>query len=371
MATSGPSPDIEYEDYFEIEKPSNYDISLLFIGATGAGKSTLCNFLVKSQFFEAKSSMKSVTNITKSYFFEFNEKIFKVIDCPGFVDIDKETSKVLSEICRAGMLARDGLDAIVFVINGSDRFSDKRHQQAIHILNTLGDTFWKYSFIVFTHEAKMTDSQNESSESFLQSYIDSPGCSEIFIDIYKRVDKRYMKIELMSPEYSQSNEYWEKKVIELVDHISVINSMNKSIRFNCDLMIKGKDLYVQCHKLIMKEKSLLDEVEILKFQLEMCKIDSSQRTKKLDEMQDSLSGQEGFTQEMVTLRQQISEDETKCKNTENRQKDAQKEIKNIQSEMSTNVNTFWEKYKWKFLTFANVATVVALFGRYVLRAMMQ
>ncbi|KAI6649450.1 Protein AIG1-like isoform X2 [Oopsacas minuta] len=368
MATSGPSSNIEFEDYFEIEKPSHYDISLLFIGATGAGKSTLCNFLVKSQFFEAKSSMKSVTNITKSYFFEFNGKIFKVIDCPGFVDIDEETSEVLSEICRAGILARDGLDAIVFVINGSDRFSDKRHEQAIYILNTLGDTFWKYSFIIFTHEAKMTDSQNESSESFLQSYIDSPGCSDIFMKIFNRVDKRYMKIELMSPEYSQSNEYWEKKVIELVDHISVINSMNKSIRFNCDLMIKGKELYVNSYKLLMKKISLLNEVEVLKYQIEMC----NQGTQKLDEMQTSLSGQEGFTQEMVTLQQQISENETKRKDTEKRLENAQQEIKNTQSEVSNNTKTFMEKNIKKLLGFggvATVATVVTLFGIGALKVM--
>ena len=109
---SQPNTDDPCEDYFEEDKP--YDISILFIGATGAGKSTLCNFLVKKPVFKAESGMGAVTQAASSYYFDFSNKTYKMIDCPGFMDNEEKNQKrILSEICRSAVLARFGLDAIV------------------------------------------------------------------------------------------------------------------------------------------------------------------------------------------------------------------------------------------------------------------
>ena len=348
MASSQQVPTRDVTDmarYFEIDKELPYDRSLLFIGATGAGKSTLCNFLVKKDVFEAKASMSSVTLAASSYYFEFGGLIYKVIDCPGFMDNEeKNQHRVLSEICRAGVLAKDGLDAIVFVIDGGSRFSDQRHEQAIYILNALGDNFWKYSFIIFTHEASMKDGNNSSSDAYLKSYFDNPEHSGILLKIYNQVNGRNMKIELVSSECSQNNQYWDLKLEELVAQVGNIRTINESIRFDCELMHSGKNLYAKCYALLMENKSLQKQLDDLNIEIEFYKVTGNQDQQK------------------------IAQCSARRKQLEKERGSVQKRIECVRKELNEKVNKFEDHNmkKW-FALSTTIVTVIALFGIVVLK----
>ena len=67
-----------------------YDTAIMFVGAAGAAKSTLCNFLSRRE--------------------------------------KQNETEVLSEICRAGVMAKDGVDAFAFVINLTKQFPEARHE---------------------------------------------------------------------------------------------------------------------------------------------------------------------------------------------------------------------------------------------------
>ena len=362
------------EYYFEEDKP--YDISILFIGATGAGKSTLCNFLVKKPVFKAEACMESVTQAASSYYFNFSNKTYKVIDCPGFMDNEeKNQERILSEICRSAVLARYGLDAIVFVINPAERFTDNRHEQALYILQSLGNTFWNYSFIIFTHEESMKRENCPTSKSYLQSYIDNPDCSKVFLKIFTEVDRRHMMIESVSSGFSHNNEYWEIKLTEMTKHISVLNKNMKSIRFNCVLMEQGKELYEKHFGLLMKKKEIQKKLNVLipmfetlksqkdqrnenlkkhVFQLQVeinedekkcTKIDNElssigNKIRKIDDKSKKDDRNENLKEHVVQLQAEVKKDEEKCKKIENELSAVRNEIRKIDDTMKDDVNTY-------------------------------
>ena len=161
MATANPNQEemSRAASYLKLTNETQFDKAVMFVGAIGAGKSTLCNFLVKRENFETALRPFSVTKEAKCDIFPFEGHHYMIVDCPGFLETKEENEKkVLGELCRAGVMARDGVDAMALVINLVERFSDKHHKQAINILNTLGINFWNYMFIIFTHEDEMKDS---------------------------------------------------------------------------------------------------------------------------------------------------------------------------------------------------------------------
>jgi len=93
---------------------------ILLIGRSGRGKSTLANVLSETNKF--KESSGSVSETRKIQFEEFadkeNDTIYLVIDTPGIGDTKMSDNEVLDIIAEAVYLAKDGIDQVLFVIDG-------------------------------------------------------------------------------------------------------------------------------------------------------------------------------------------------------------------------------------------------------------
>jgi predicted GTPase len=102
--------------------------TILLIGSTGKGKSTLANVLVdekgefKEIFGESGASISVTREIQQEKFTE-NGVNYAIIDTVGLGDTKLEKDKVLDKIAEAVYLAREGISQVFFVIDG--RFDQK------------------------------------------------------------------------------------------------------------------------------------------------------------------------------------------------------------------------------------------------------
>ena len=300
--------------------------------------------------------MGAVTQAASSYYFDFSDKTYKVIDCPGFMDDEEKNQKrVLSELCRSAVLARDGLDAIVFVINPTERFTDRRHEQAIYILESMGDTFWNHSFIMFTHEESMKTKDCPTSKSYLEYCIANPDQSKVFMKIFTKLNKRHMMIESVSSGCSHNNEYWATKVTEMTEHITVLNKSNKDIRFNCVMMEHGKQLYEKHFALLVEKQKLHEKLNVLKPMLKLYK------SKK----------NEGNENQLLQLQVEVHEDEENSREIEAKLTSIKKEIKRIDDTMRHDVLDYENKSMSRFIAFSGLASAALIFGIVIMKILVK
>ena len=174
----------------------------------------------------------------------------------------------VGEICKAGIAARDGVDAFAFVINLTQRFSDDSHLQAIHILNAICSNFWNYIFIIFTHEDKMK-SRVSSPDEYIRLYLKGSECPQLLIAIMLKARCTYMSVE--SAKFASNNEYWQQKCKEFLGRINVVRNANGNVRFDSVLLSKGKELYTKCLRLDAENEKLRSENDKIMKELETLK----------------------------------------------------------------------------------------------------
>ena len=240
------------------------------------------------------------------------------------------------------------------MIDPVQRFTDNRHEQAIYILKSMGNTFWNYSFIIFTHEDSMKGKTCLTSKSYLQSYIDGPDCSQVFLKIFTKVEKRHMVIESVSSGFSNNNECWDIKLREITEHISTLSKNNKSVRFNCVMMERGKELYGKHFGLLVKKKELQEKLNVLIPMLEFLKSEKDEHTAS-------------FKEHALRLQVDVNEDEEKCQKIENEISSVRNEIGRIDDSMKDYVNTYEDRSISGFFTLATLTSAALLFGIFVFR----
>jgi hypothetical protein len=105
-------------------KEKNSPKTILLIGSTGKGKSTLANVItdLEDKFKESGASVSGTKEIQKEEFIESNSGIsYAVIDTVGMGDTNLKREEVLDKIAEAVYLAKDGVNQIFFVID--DKFN--------------------------------------------------------------------------------------------------------------------------------------------------------------------------------------------------------------------------------------------------------
>src|SRR5256885_1558807 len=92
--------------------------TILLIGRSGRGKSTLANVVTDTNNFKESSGSISETKEIQLGGFEENSIDYQVIDTPGIGDTKMSDSEVLDIIAKAVYLARDGVSQVFFTTDG-------------------------------------------------------------------------------------------------------------------------------------------------------------------------------------------------------------------------------------------------------------
>ncbi|EAL47864.1 AIG1 family protein [Entamoeba histolytica] len=123
---------------------------LLLIGETGNGKSSLGNFILKSNVFKFSGSPDSETNKPLKCFGEGDRSDVVVIDTPGLNDTNKFDEEHIQNIVDC--VRAEGLQGIILTMNYNvDKFTSNLQQ----VIETICDVFkikdiWKRVCIVWT-----------------------------------------------------------------------------------------------------------------------------------------------------------------------------------------------------------------------------
>lgn len=120
-------------------------LNILFIGESGAGKSTTANLLYGQPYFKAESNINSVTKNVSSVEYTPSDKFkrkFKnnidsvqLIDTPGLFDTERSNEEIVTTLTGVSTYAPEGIHAVILMIDGTNRFTENS-KAAIDVLKT-------------------------------------------------------------------------------------------------------------------------------------------------------------------------------------------------------------------------------------------
>ena len=229
----------------------------MLTGITGVGKSTACNFLLGEKIFDVGQGMIPVTSKSGEHTAVVESRELKIIDTPGFCEDNvKDGEEDLTELGKAIILARDGVNAIGLVINASQRVTSSQ-MTLLKELELFGD-LWPFMFIIFTAAKGYGDTEKEQRNAIDKMY-ENPHCPETIKMLLDKVDKRYIVLESTDT----NPEYKAIKVEEFFKMVDKIYNTNKRLYTN-ELFKRTARLYQdEKEKGKNKEKAYKEQIEIL------------------------------------------------------------------------------------------------------------
>ena len=134
---------------------SEHILRMVLFGATGVGKSQLCNFIIRdnsNKTFEVSDSFDSLTQVPQSIVCKRSGMNIEIIDTAGCGDSggnDDKNFKVLIEYLRK----KESISLFMIVMNFvDDRLNEKTREYIRLISETFTPTeFYNHLVIVFTH----------------------------------------------------------------------------------------------------------------------------------------------------------------------------------------------------------------------------
>ena len=166
--------------------------TLLILGKTGSGKSTLCNRLAgenhDSDSFPVDSGASSCTqeNVLKTVNFggDLKRKV-TLIDTVGFDDPDKD-QEVIDELRKTMSETSNCINVFGITVNGHSKRLESSHVKMLETFqDVFGTAFWKNCILIFTQKS-MDEGQIEKRKSTAHKLDD-----EAARDFVDQVNKRF------------------------------------------------------------------------------------------------------------------------------------------------------------------------------------
>ena len=223
------------------------------VGITGSGKSSFGNFLANNLFFSEGFGMISKTVITQAHQFQFKNEEVLIIDSPGFCDSKRPTEEIQEEICKVGVMAKDGTDAVAIVVNSIERFSDN-HRNVLEQLNALGGALWDHAFLVFTREAQIIeDYKVKSGADYIEMVRRNPNCPPVLTEWMKNTRERHVCVDCKR--HFNNEKYRVEKCREIFRIIDQIRIDTGNVKYTNMMMNQGAKLWRQIAKVKQAENA--------------------------------------------------------------------------------------------------------------------
>ncbi|KAF9199493.1 hypothetical protein BGZ49_010373 [Haplosporangium sp. Z 27] len=158
----------------EMIKPPARTFTVVAIGKSGEGKSTLLNAILGQEIFPSKASVQEVTQkvgLASNYFLNVpTNPVINCIDTPSFngqlhnPDRIKEINTLLESVAN-------GVDAFLFVVKCTHYRYDNTFHQTLQTYQALfTPAFWSKVIIVFTHVTPELVSSSQGSRLLLLAW---------------------------------------------------------------------------------------------------------------------------------------------------------------------------------------------------------
>nr|CAG8512353.1 9561_t:CDS:2 [Entrophospora candida] len=277
--------------------------TILIIGRTGGGKSTLANVLSGTNDFKESSGSISETRKADVREFKINGLLYKLIDTVGIGDTQLTTQEVLNELAEAAHSMKDGLNQILFVASG--RFT-KEEVEAYDLLraiifdkNVIKDIIYIDNPPLDGRSKEINKTTRDESRKRLLLYLFT--CK----DIYK--PKNLDKLNERIGEYMTEKEILEQMVNDMKEQHKKIDEKMKKADEEFKNKIKEMEekmrndreeaeKKMEDMKQAMKEKKLKLAEENYELKLKLCKCEFEIENLKL-KIEKKEMGEENKKQE--------------------------------------------------------------------------
>lgn len=120
------------------------DVTIIFLGNTGVGKSASANSIIGRRVFPSKASFHPVTkNISEQTEYVFGKHV-RVVDTPGILG----SEELIKTFCQD--LLQSFIQVLFLVVVRFDRFSEEDQQAVESAISIIGDQNFRKAYLLFT-----------------------------------------------------------------------------------------------------------------------------------------------------------------------------------------------------------------------------
>ena len=247
-----------------VNKSENDVVNMLIVGISGHGKSALSNFILQEEMFQSGIGFIPVSKKAEKRAKIIQGVNITIIDTVGFSGGPGLQEHHLNQISDALEVFSDGINAIVFVIKSTERFT-------INISTILTDLqemsdIWDHCFVAFTNIKGIASTEAEQLYA-IQHMLAHPSCPESLTSLMRMVNNRYMVVESVSP---MGDNYYTLKINEMIKMIKDLKPDPYTNRMFQIAFSKYKEAKVKAE---ISEAKLLEQQHSLELRLKQLEED--------------------------------------------------------------------------------------------------